>query len=60
MTAVSPRLPFEYYLLDRVAFDGGLACRLGGKLVPSGSGIATGVAIDSWDWRSATALAVSM
>ncbi|MGZ2461776.1 hypothetical protein [Rhizobium anhuiense] len=34
MTAVSPRLPFEYYLLDRVAFEGDVACRLGGKLVP--------------------------
>ena len=34
MTAVSPSLPFEYYLLDRVAFEGGVACRLGGKLVP--------------------------
>lgn len=34
MTTVSPRLPFEYYLLDRVAFEGGVACRLGDKLVP--------------------------
>jgi hypothetical protein len=34
MAAVSPRLPFEYYLLDRVAFEGGAACRLAGELVP--------------------------
>ncbi len=34
MAAVSPRFPFEYYLLDRVAFEGGVACWLGGKLVP--------------------------
>jgi hypothetical protein len=33
MTTVSARLPFEYYMLDRVVFEGGVACRIAGKLV---------------------------
>ncbi len=33
MTTVSARLPFEYYVLDRVVFEGGIVCRIAGKLV---------------------------
>ena len=33
MTTVSPSLPFEYYVLDRVVFEGGIVCRIAGKLV---------------------------
>nr|WP_200985147.1 hypothetical protein [Rhizobium rhizogenes] len=29
MRKVSPNLPFEYYTLYGVVFDGGVACRLG-------------------------------
>jgi hypothetical protein len=33
MKKVSPSLPFEYYMLHGIAFEGGVACRLGSKLV---------------------------
>jgi hypothetical protein len=33
MKKVSPHLPFEYYMLHGLMFEGGVACRLGSKLV---------------------------
>ena len=33
MRKVSPNLPFEYYMLHGIGFEGGIACRLGSKLV---------------------------
>jgi hypothetical protein len=33
MKKVSPNLPFEYYMLHGITFEGGVACRLGRELV---------------------------
>ncbi|NLS07967.1 hypothetical protein HGP14_32625 [Rhizobium sp. P32RR-XVIII] len=33
MTTISARFPFEYFMLDRVVYEGSVACRIGSKLV---------------------------
>jgi hypothetical protein len=33
MTTISAGFPFEYFILDRVVYEGKIACRIGRKLV---------------------------
>jgi len=60
MTTVSARLPFEYYVLDRVVFEGALSAGLRASPCESGLRTATDVLTDLWDWPFAFPTVVSM